>query len=415
MTFDYLILGGGITGVAAARLLQLSGVENFHILEAEPEPGGLCRTRQIGPHVLDIGGGHFLCTRHAEVYDFIFAHLPKSEFNYFQRVSKVAIDGHEIDYPIETNIWQLPAALCAEYLVSIAQNGEARGLPPPTNFEEWIRWKLGDLVAERYMLPYNKKIWGVAPQEMDVDWLHKIPRVDVLEIARSCLTRNADRSLMPSHAGFYYPKAGGFQRIFDALLAPVRDRLETGVRAESIAVAGDELVVNGRFRARQVINTIPWHYLRESPVFDADTRSAIDRLRHNQIVVSLHEADFSTDAHWLYQPDERTAEHRSFFIPNFAPHSASNGFYRETNVRRWQSGEERFAHVADHAYPIPTLGWAAAIDRVLDRCRRHRIHGLGRWGQWQYFNSDVCIHEAMKLVGQLGHTGWKNALAAPLA
>lgn len=405
MIHDYIIIGGGITGVSIARLLQLSGVDKFHILEATPYPGGLCRTKQIGKHLLDVGGGHFLCTKFPHVYDFIFSHIPKTEFNYFNRVSKVAINGREIDYPLESSIWQLPTELCAEYLVSIIQNGEARGLPAPANFEAWIRWKLGDKVTDGYMLPYNRKIWGVEPDEMDIDWLHKIPRLNLLEITRACLTRQADPAAMPSHAGFYYPKAGGFQRIFDAIAAPVADRLECSAPVDHIERQGDTLIVNGRHRARSIINTAPWHALADSPVFDAEARAAIARLRANQLVVSLHEAPLVTDAHWLYQPDESLRHHRSFFIHNFAPHSAREGFYRETNLKRWQPGhDEIYAETNLCAYPIPTLGWSASIDCVLACVEAQGIHGVGRWGQWQYLNSDVCIHEAMRLVRKLGHS-----------
>ena len=55
--FDYLIIGAGISGVTFARLLQLSGNTNFKIVEAQDQPGGLCRTKQIGDYVLDTGGG----------------------------------------------------------------------------------------------------------------------------------------------------------------------------------------------------------------------------------------------------------------------------------------------------------------------------------------------------------------------
>lgn len=403
MTYDYIIIGAGITGITAARLLQQSGVERITILEAGAEPGGLCRTKIINGHVLDTGGGHFLCTKHPEVYDFIFDHIPESDFNHFDRISKLDLKGHEIDYPVESNIWQLPPDMAAEYLASVQACGEARGLPEPTQFEDWIRWKLGDRIAEDYMLPYNRKIWGVPATEMATDWLHKIPSVDADAIARACRDRLSDRSKMPSHAGFYYPKQGGFQTVFDALAAPVADLIQTHTPATSIEKNGDTLLVNGTLRAKRVINTVPWHGLIESPLFNEPVRQAIRQLRNNQLVVSLHQNPYDTDAHWLYQPDEKLRHHRSFFINNFAPHSAPNGFYRETNQKRWQSTDELYSELNPCAYPIPTIGSADAIQTVLDHCTPFGVHGLGRWGQWQYFNSDVCIREAMQLVQRLGH------------
>jgi protoporphyrinogen oxidase len=401
---DYVLIGGGISGITMARLLQQAGVKSLCVLEAGPEPGGLCRTQKIGGHVLDIGGGHFLCTKHPEVYNFIFSHIPKSEFNFFPRVSTIVLEGMELDYPLESNIWQMPLEQQAEYLISVVQNGEARGLAAPTDYEGWIRWKLGDRIADSYMLPYNRKIWGVEPQEMDIDWLHKIPRIDVADIVAACLTRRSDAEKMPSHQGFFYPKSGGFQAIFDAILKPVEAVLECGTPAHSIERSDGHLVVNGKYHANRVINTAPWHALLDSPLFPPEIREAITSLRHNTVVVSLHEEEYTTPAHWTYVPSLEERHHRNFYIHNFAPHSDPKGLYRETNSRRWQSGHgEIYSHTNEYAYPLPTLGWAQTISRVLDWAQPQGLFGLGRWGQWEYFNSDVCIFQAMQLAKQLGH------------
>lgn len=411
--YDYLILGAGMTGVTFGRLLQLAGVDNFFLLEAASEAGGLCRTKEINGHVLDIGGGHFLCTKYKEVYDFVFAHIPREDFNSFQRVSKVALEGELIDYPVESNIWQLSPARCVDYLLSVIQNGESRGLPPPSNFEQWIRWKLGDKVADAYMLPYNRKIWGVTPAEMDIDWLHKIPRLDIRQIAQACVSRTSDRAAMPSHSTFYYPKRGGFQRIFDAIADPIRDRIACNVPVARIERQGDVLVVDGRYRARRIVTTIPWHYLSGSPIFDPATAAAIKRLRANEIVVSLHEGAGDPSIHWTYLPDLALEHHRVFYIHNFAPHSKRSGEYRETNAIRWSGTvPSLFHHRNEYAYPIPALGWAQAIGQVSQAAQAQGVYGLGRWGQWQYFNSDVCIWEAMRLANELGHSRWQSALGS---
>jgi protoporphyrinogen oxidase len=404
MTLDYVIIGGGISGVAMARLLQLRGIEKVRVLEADPDPGGLCKTTRVGPHIVDTGGGHFLCTKYGEVYDFIFSHLPKSNFNHYTRISKVAIHGQEVDYPIESNIWQFTPDLCQDYLNSILKSGEACGLPPPNDFESWIRWKLGNMISENYMLPYNRKIWGISPSEMDIDWLHKIPRINVDEIRLACASRRADRSKMPSHAGFFYPKHGGFQEIFDSILSPVSSWVETGVRVTEIDRDNDLLVVNGTWRTKKVINTVPWIALGSPSIFDAETLAAISQLRHNELVVSLHSKAYETKAHWVYEPSEAFAYHRSFYIQNFAPESDSNGFYRETNNKRWNPDTKSlFTKLNAFAYPIPALGWAKAIATILERLEKIGVYGLGRWGQWQYFNSDICIKEAMNLCARLEH------------
>lgn len=399
-----VILGSGISGVAFARLLQQAGLHDFILLEAASEAGGLCRTRNIGGHWLDIGGGHFLCTKYPEVYEFVFAHLPKSEFNFFPRVSKLAIENYEIDYPIESNLWQLPSEVQTEFLNSVLQNGESRGLPAPQHFEGWVRWKLGDRIADSYMIPYNAKIWGVSPQELDIDWLNKIPRLNLEEIVAACQNQQAPSGKMPSHEGFYYPKQGGFQTVFDAIVHPVQEHILLNTPAENLAVSRDKIIVNDTFEAAIVINTIPWSKLNFE-FAPTQIRESIAQLQHNSITVSLHEQTKHLTAHWLYEPDLNLAHHRRFFIHNFAPHSLENGVYFETNFKRWSASDNALhVHHNEYAYPIPTLGRAQAIESILSYMRDRQIFGLGRWGQWQYFNSDVCIWEAIKLFRSLFQT-----------
>ncbi|MFZ5788745.1 MAG: protoporphyrinogen/coproporphyrinogen oxidase [Acidobacteriota bacterium] len=402
MKVRYLIVGAGISGCAAARLLQLRGDEDFFILEAEGEPGGLCRTRRIGPHVLDIGGGHFFCTRYPEVREFVFAHLPEQEFRLWDRVSKIEIEGETIDYPIEFNLWQLSPGKGRRYLESALRTGEVEGQAPPASFAEWIRWRLGTEIAENYMLPYNRKLWGVEPEEMDVDWLAKTPRVDTGAIRESFLLRDSLRSRMPSHERFYYPREGGFQRIFDAISAPVANRISLRDPLRTLERRDGVWRVNGAIDAEVVISTVPWSTVHAAEEGDPRLREHLARLRCTSLVVSLHEESYDHHWHWLYRPDESLRHHREFFIHNFAPHSATGGVYRETHGRRWRGDEgEVFSYLNPIAYPIPVRGHAAAVGEVAGHYAAQRLYGLGRWGQHQYFNSDVCIREAMRLVAGL--------------
>ena len=401
MKTKYLIIGAGMTGCAMARLLQMQGEEDVILLEAEGEPGGLCRTKQIGNHFLDIGGGHFLCTKYQEVYDFIFAHIPEKEFNRFHRVSKIEIEGEVIDYPIEFNLWQLSEKRGQAYLESCLQAGELQGKKEPSSFEDWIRWKLGDRIAEHYMLPYNRKIWGVEPDEMDTDWLSKLPRVDTEAIRASWETRFSDRTRMPSHDYFLYPKQGGFQTIFNAISAPVRNKIWLSQPVKTMEHTGRSWKVN-EVEADVVINTAPWEKIYSSIIGSHDLEQSLKKLKCSTLVVSLYEETYEHDWHWKYMPDSKLSFHREFFINNFAPHSSRDGVYRETNFRRWNPGHgEVFSHVNQTAYPIPLRGHAAAIRNVLDTFAPKKLFGLGRWGQHSYFNSDVCIREAMSLTKRL--------------
>ena len=407
--FDFIIIGAGITGVSLGRLLQMKGINNFIILEAEAEAGGLCRTKSIQGHYLDIGGGHFLCSKHQEVYDFIFSHIPKEEFNFFERVSKIRLESEIIDYPIESNLWQLSIEKQVDYLISLIQSGDVTGREEPSNYEQWIRWKLGEYVADNYMIPYNKKIWGVKPEELDIDWLHKIPSINAREVLESCLIKFSNVQKMPSHQGFYYPKSGGFQTIFDSIYKHLSDKVYLENKVRQLDFTGKYWNINKIYKSKNIINTSPWNKLYEALAVPKILESDFAKLRNNSIVVSLWEQDYTHDWHWCYDPNLFLEYHREFYIHNFAPHSLHNGMYTETNLNRWNGIEQLWSnnkkpiyeYVNNVAYPIPIIGHSESIKRILKYYSKSNLYGVGRWGQWQYFNSDVCIFEAIKFVNSI--------------
>ncbi len=406
---DYFIIGAGITGVTVARLLQQRGDTNFLILEAENEPGGLCRTKIIDGHTLDIGGGHFLCTIYPEVYDFIFSHIPKKQFNHFQRISKIKLADTIIDYPIESNLWQLPQDEQVNYLISTVQSGEVVGLKEPKNYEQWIRWKLGGAIADNYMIPYNQKIWGVKAKEMDIDWLNKIPRLNTEEIIKSCLSKVSDREKFPSHASFYYPKQGGFQVIFDAIYKHVKKHVHLNEPVTKLQYKKNYWLINNKYKAKIIINTAPWIYISQALGKPKTLVKQLKFLKANSIVVSLWQEKYNHDWHWLYIPSLKEERHREFYINNYAPTSKKSGFFSETNIKRWPNREGKwsngkkplFEYINKFAYPIAVLNHSKAIKKIHEYFRPKNLYGVGRWGQWQYLNMDVCMWQAMQLLKKI--------------
>ena len=134
----YLILGAGPAGLTLANRLKEMGEDSFFVLEKEEEAGGLCRSTMVDGTPFDIGGGHFLDVRRPKVNEFLFQFMPESEWNIFDRDSRIVVKGEEIGHPMEANIWQMSVDRQVEYLISISQAGCNRNEPMPTAFTEWI-------------------------------------------------------------------------------------------------------------------------------------------------------------------------------------------------------------------------------------------------------------------------------------
>ena len=110
----YLILGAGPAGLTIANKLMQRGERDFLVLEQESEAGGLCRSTDVDNSPFDIGGGHFLDVKDPEVTGFVFGFLPESEWDLYERDSRIDLYGDMIGSPIEANIW-----LCRVSILSI--------------------------------------------------------------------------------------------------------------------------------------------------------------------------------------------------------------------------------------------------------------------------------------------------------
>ena len=268
----YLILGAGPSGLTFANMLLRAGEDDFLVLEKESSAGGLCRSEDVDGSPFDIGGGHFLDVRDPEVTDFVFSFLPKDEWDLYERDSRIDLYGDMIGSPIEANIWQLPEDKQERYLRAIEVAGCNKGYPMPEKFTDWIVWKLGSAIAEDYMLPYNRKMFGEDLDSLGTYWLEKLPNVSYEETKLSC-ANHRPYGTQPGHAKFYYPKKYGYGEAFTRMADALGDRIHYNEQVVSIDY--DRKIVNGTYKADKMIVTIPWNAVDEHIGLDDGIKSGL--------------------------------------------------------------------------------------------------------------------------------------------
>lgn len=394
-TTHYLILGAGPAGLTFSHRLLERGVSDFLVVEKEDEAGGLCRSAEVDGAPLDVGGGHFIDVRRPAVTEFLFRFMPEGEWNRFERKSRIHVRGQWIDSPIEANVWQLDKATQRRYLADIAAAGCNAGRPMPASFVEWIAWKLGRAIAEDYMLPYNRKMFGDDLDALGTYWLEKLPNVSYEDTLRSCRERRPFGS-QPGHASFLYPKRQGSGELWRRMGEALGPRLRTGAEAVSLDVTSRTAVFadGTAIRAETVVNTVPWPAFGTVSGLSPESAAAIASLRHTGIHVDYHAEPFDSDAHWIYEPDPALPEHRYLLRGNFLP--GAKGFWTETRIGRSRPATgPRFE--MPWAYPLNTVGKNEAMAGLLAECAGCRVFGLGRWGEWQHYNSDVVVEKALAL------------------
>lgn len=397
--FKYLILGAGPSGLTLAHSLVDAGcpLDQILVVEKEVVAGGLCRSEAVDGAPLDIGGGHFLDLKRKEVLEFVFRFMPRDEWDVYDRVSKIRIRGTEVDHPLEANLWQLPIEVQADYLESIAQAGCVRSEEMPESFAAWIKWKLGERIAQEYMLPYNRKIWSMDPDELGTYWLHKLPNVSFRETLLSCL-EDKPMGALPAHGTFLYPKKFGYGEVWRRMGEALGDSLITNCAVEDVDLA--TRTVNGRWEAETIISTIPWTLWPGYCNFPEDILTSIASLKNAPIDVDYHPETLGSSAHWTYEPDEAVAHHRLLLRSNFA--RGARGYWTEANASRsLQTDSVRFHN--EFAYPINTLGKPEAVRKILAWGESNGIIGLGRWGRWDHMNSDVAVAEALQMASELNN------------
>jgi protoporphyrinogen oxidase len=387
--YKYMIFGAGPSGLGFAHTLLKGGEDSFLVLEKEETVGGLCRSEDVDGSPLDIGGGHFLDVKRSQVLDLLFEFMPRSDWREHIRISKIALGGCEIDYPLEANIWQLSVQDQLAFLESIARAGSVIGSPMPESFEAWIAWKLGDRIAEEYMLPYNRKIWSCDLNELGVYWLYKLPDVSFRDTLRSCLERKPF-GLLPAHGHFLYPREYGYGEVWRRMGNALGDRLLTSTPVTKVDLS--HMIVNGEFRASRIVTSIPWTIWPGIADIPSPIQACIDSLRKASIDVDYRPETLSTRAHWIYIPDEGLPYHRILCRSNFC--KGSRGYWTETNSKRAE-GQNEWRWRNEYAYPLNTRKKPGAIAEICRWAEERRILPLGRWGLWEHMNSDVAVAEAM--------------------
>lgn len=389
----YLIIGGGPSGLTLANSLINNGKDDVLVLERNEEAGGLCRSKNVDGSPLDIGGGHFLDVKNKRVLDFVFDFMPVDEWDRYTRDSRIVVNDNLIGSPIEANIWQMKLEDQVEYLKAIAVAGCNLNVEMPEKFVDWIYWKLGEKIADDYMIPYNKKMFGENLDSLGTYWLNKLPNVSFDETLISCLERKA-YGTQPGHAEFYYPKKYGYGEVWLRMAERLKDKIIYNEKAVTLDL--DNKCVNDKYEADIIINTAPWDVFDEIKGLPENLKNNIKDLKHSSIVIDYIPENVNNEAQWIYYPDSSLDYHRILVRHNFCPNS--KGYWTETNLDRFnkEKSKEGNYFIMDYAYPLNTIGKPEKMKQLLEYTKSKGVIGLGRWGEWQHYNSDVVVNLALE-------------------
>ncbi len=417
----FLIVGAGMSGLAFANFLDS---DDFLVLEREPEIGGWCKTIKQDGFVWDFSG-HFFHFRHPDIEAYLRERMPPDEVVTVARDSRIDFDGTLIDFPFQKNIHQLPKADFVDCLYDLFFREEATAGLDPDSFKGMLYEKFGRGIAERFLVPYNEKLYACDLEVLDREAMGRFfPHADLEDIVRNM--RRPDNSSY--NASFTYPKGGAIEYV-RALTRDIPDEkilLNAGVAGIDLRRKVATLTDGREIAFEYLVSSAPFDHLSRMCALEHDA----DAFTYNKVLCFNLGFDRKgkEGVHWIYYPSHDVSFYRIGFYDNimgtdrmslyvelgFAPDAT----YDVDAVRAQVledlervgviEGHELVSHhsvTLDPAYVHITTRSRAEHARLTDILGLRGVHSIGRYGGWTYCSIEDNIVEARALAEKFNTLG----------
>lgn len=414
------ILGGGLTGLTLATNLK----HQFEVLEKNPDCGGLCRSLQEEGFTFDYGGAHIIFSRNQVPIDFMKSMLGDNLVK-GRRNNKVYYKGAYVKYPFENGLSDLPKQDNFECLYYYLKND----YPAPSNFKEWIYYTFGKGIAEKYLVPYNEKIWNYDPARMSMHWMEgRVPRPPVEDVIKSAIGIETEGYTHQLY--FFYPRTGGIQALISSMETKAPHIKRNYSIIELSRKAGQWIVSDGREQRKydKLVSTIPVFSLIDALAdVPMEIKDALNRLRYNSLICVMLgiNAPQINDLTAVYIPDKEFLPNRIGFPMNFSAENVPPGKSSLVAEITTNKGDLVYdmsdADITDHvvkglherkiinskdvcftrvmrtqyAYVVYDLDYLRNIKIVRDYIKDIGIILCGRFAEFEYLNMDACIERAL--------------------
>lgn len=404
------VIGGGISGVSAARIL--SEKHEPTVFEAQSKPGGLVRCDRIEDNLYHRVGGHVFNAKNPKVHEWFWQFFDRDrEFLKAERNAQILIKDRYVGYPIEDHLFQMDATTVERVVEELIQKDEDFA---PRNFAEFLQHQFGPTLFSLYFKPYNEKIWKQDLSQISLEWLEgKLPMPEVEHILLHNILRKEESEMV--HSQFFYAQSGGSQFIIDRLSEGLDIQINSPVKSFERNEKGEWLIHGQAFD--HVVYTGDLRKLQAAIQLYLPELEAVQDLASNGTSSVFCECD-PTDISWLYLPDPSIKAHRIIYTGTFSADN-NRGSDRITCVVEysgWVSEEERRQELSRlpgnlkpldynyeaNSYVIQKPDTAAKVHAARQALKAQDFHILGRFGEWEYYNMDKAIEAAMRISEEIG-------------
>uniref|UniRef100_A0A7C3MFM2 FAD-dependent oxidoreductase n=1 Tax=Archaeoglobus fulgidus TaxID=2234 RepID=A0A7C3MFM2_ARCFL len=410
------IVGAGLSGLAIANRIK-----NSVVFESESRPGGLLRTETLKGYTFDTGGSHIIFSKDDKILHEILDAI--GDYVEHRRRAYIFYSNRFIKYPFENGISMLPAEERFHILKDFVEN-MIKEKKEPKNLLEWFYYVFGREITDRYLKPYNEKIWKRDLEDISLEWVGgRIPNPPVDDVLRSAV--GIETEGYTHQLKFFYPLKGGIETLARSLAKGADVRVSERV---SWIEAGEGRVyvetTEGQYEFEKLVYTAPLTNLPK--IMDCnEIKGEIQKLDYNSLtVVGLGVKGEVPDFHWLYFPQDDIIFHRIAFLSNYSPYMAPEGcstviaeISRRPGERISNACDRVIDNLADvgfdfnvevcgtweweHAYIVYNHHYREAVERIRAYLRERNVIPFGRFGGWEYLNMDEVMAKAKALAASV--------------
>ncbi len=402
-----LIIGAGISGLSFANFYKN---DEYIIYEAENEPGGYCRTIKKDGYVWDYSG-HFFHFRDNDIKQYLLERID-TEILDVQKKSQIYYKNSFVDFPFQKNIHQLEKEDFIECLYDLY----FRPTTESTNFYKMLISKFGKSISEKFLIPYNEKLYACDLTELDKDAMGRFfPYADINEIIKNF----KDPNNISYNSSFTYPREGAFEYV-KALLKGINSNKIVFNKKISKIDLGKKVAYCGieEIKYDKIVSSIPFNKLLD--ICDIEYDKNI--YTYNKVLVFNLGFDkpSETENHWIYYPERDLSFYRVGFYDNIFGDDRMSlyvevglsadkdakiepklekiledlrkvGIVKEHNLIAWSS------LILDPAYVHINEKSQKDFLEKNNYLNENDIYSIGRYGGWKYCSIEDNILEAKEL------------------
>jgi len=389
---DILIIGGGVTGLSLASFL---GDKDYLLIERDDSLGGYCKTTISGEYVWDYSG-HFFHFRNEEIKNYVLSEID-CELLEVNKITDIDYKGQIIDFPFQHNISQLNKEEYEECLNDLNKCG----IEDKTTFKSYVRSTLGDGICDKFIIPYNEKLYACDLNKLEYD-----------SMGRFFPKRNNNVSYNET---FIYPIKGSYEYIKSILKRVDESKIQLNTEVIDIDLKNKIVKTNnGEIKFNKLVSTLPFDRLLKITNQPSDLSS-------NKVVVFNLGFDKGSDikTHWRYFPNDEIFYRVGFYNNILGQEKLS--LYVEIGLEKTDTFDQvellntvlmdlrKSKVITDHnLIDYQFLMMNPAYVHITDKskktyegwCKKYnpqKIFSIGRYGEWTYCSIEDNIIKANEI------------------